>query len=69
MYTKKLLHRDASRHIDHLYKSKESLSVCLCVSASNISADQDQTNLKISAWLLLGSVACNVAVVWTAMVL
>ena len=67
------------------YKSKESLSVCLpvclsaclsvclsvcmCVYASNISVDQDQTDLRVSTWLLRGSRVCNVAFVWTAMIL
>ena len=59
---------DTSSH----YKSKESLSVCvsvcLSVCASDISADQDQTDLRVSTWLLLGSRVCHVRFVWTAMI-
>ena len=33
--------------------------------ASNISADQDQTDLRFSAWLLRGLRVCNVGFVWT----
>ena len=42
--------------------------VCVCVSvyASNISADQDQTDLKLKTWLLHGSRVCDFAFVWTA---
>ena len=36
--------------------------------ASNISVDQDQTDLRVSRWLLLGSRVCNVAFVWTTMI-
>ena len=36
--------------------------------ASNISADQDQTDLRVSTWLLRGSRVCNIAVVWTSMI-
>ena len=44
-----------------LYKSKESLSVCLSVCVcSNISADQDQTDLRFSTWLLRGLRVCNI---------
>ena len=45
------------------------LSVCACVWATNISADQNQTDLRLSTWLLRGSRVCNVAFVWTAMIL
>ena len=45
------------------------MCVCVCVCSSNISADQDQTDLRVSTWLLLGSRVCNVAFVWTAMIL
>ena len=58
-----------------LYKSKKSLSVCvsvclsvcLCMCASNISAHQDQTDLRVSTWLLHTSRVCKVAFVWTTM--
>ena len=43
------------------------LCVCVCICASNISADQDQTDLRVSTWLLRGSRVCNVIYVWTAM--
>ena len=36
--------------------------------SSNISADQDQTDLRVSTWQLLGSRVCKVAFVWTAMI-
>ena len=36
--------------------------------ASDISADQDQTDLRVSIWLLRGSRVCNVAFVWTTMI-
>ena len=40
--------------------------VCMCVMcASNVSADQDQTGLRVSIWLLRGSGVCNV---WTTMI-
>ena len=59
-------------YITSLYKSKESLSVCLSVClpvcSSNISADQDQTDLRVSTWLLHGSRVCQVGFVWTAMI-
>ena len=45
------------------------VSVCLCMYSSNISADQDQTDLRVSTWLLHGSRVCHVAFVWTAMIL
>ena len=45
------------------------MCVCLCVCASNISADQDQTDLRVSTWLLLGSRMCNVGLVWTTKIL
>ena len=41
----------------------------LLVCSSHISADQDQTDLRLTTWLLHGSVVCNVAFVWTAMIL
>uniref|UniRef100_A0A671Y7T8 NTR domain-containing protein n=1 Tax=Sparus aurata TaxID=8175 RepID=A0A671Y7T8_SPAAU len=44
------------------------LSVGLCVCASNISADQDQTDLRFSAWLLRGLRVCNVGFLWTTMI-
>ena len=40
----------------------------MCVCSSNISADQDQTGLRVSTWLLRGSRVCTVAFVWTAMI-
>ena len=53
-----------------LYKSKKSvcLCICLCVCASNISADQDQTDLRFSTWLLHGLRLCNFGVVWITMI-
>ena len=36
--------------------------------SSNNSVDQDQTDLRVSTWLLLGSRVCNVAFVWTTMI-
>ena len=45
-----------------------SVCVCLCVCASNISADQDQTDLRFSTWLLRGLRVCNVGYVWTTMI-
>ena len=57
-----------------LYKSKESLSVCVCVCLSvcvcvpQISADQDQTDLRFSTWLLRGLRVCNVRSVWNTMI-
>ena len=47
-----------------------SMSVCQCVRvcSSNISADQDQTDLRVSTWLLLGSRVCQVGFVWTTMI-
>ena len=51
-----------------LYKSKESLCVCVCMCGSNISAHQDQTDLRFSAWLLLGSRVWNITFVWTTMI-
>ena len=50
------------------FKSKESLSVCVSVCVSNISADQDQTDLRFSTWLLRGLRVCNIAFVWTTMI-
>ena len=44
------------------------LSVCVCVCSSNISADQDQTDLRLSTWLLRGSRVCDFAFFWTAMI-
>ena len=44
------------------------MSDCVCVCASNISAEQDQTDLRVSTWLLLGSRVCNVTFVWTTMI-
>ena len=44
-------------------KARKCLSVCVC--ASNISADQDQIDLRLSTWLLSGSRVCNVEFVWT----
>ena len=43
------------------------MSVILCMCASNISADQDQTDLRVSTWLLRGSRVCNVTFVWITM--
>ena len=37
--------------------------------SSNISADQDHTDLRVSTWLLLGSRVCEIGFVWTAMTL
>ena len=37
--------------------------------ASNISADQDQTDLRVSTWLPSGSRVCNVGLVWTTNIL
>ena len=34
--------------------------VYVCVFASNISVDQDQTDLRVSTWLLRGSMVCKV---------
>ena len=34
----------------------------------NISAHQNQTDLRFSTWLLLGSRVCNVTFVWTTMI-
>ena len=45
------------------------LCLCVCICASNISADQDQTDLRVSTWLLLGSRVCNFGFVWIAMIL
>ena len=42
--------------------------VCACARSSNISADQDQTDLRVSTWLLHGSRVCNVKIVWTAII-
>ena len=52
-----------SKHI-----SIKARNLCLCVRmcASNISANQDQTDLRL--WLLRGSRVCNVAFVWTTMI-
>ena len=36
--------------------------------ASKISADQDQTDLRVSTWLLCGSRVCHVGFVWTTMI-
>ena len=36
--------------------------------SSNISADQDQTDLRASIWLLRGSRVCNVGFVWTTVI-
>ena len=36
--------------------------------ASNISTDQDQTDLRVSTWLLRGLKVCNVGFVWTTMI-
>ena len=44
------------------------MSVCVCMCGSNISADQDQTDLKFSTWLLLGSRVCNIAFVSTTII-
>ena len=41
--------------------------VCVCICASNISADQGQTDLRLTTWLLRGSRVCDFAFVWTAM--
>ena len=43
------------------------LSVCVRVYSANISADQDQSDLRVSTWLLRGSRVCDFAFVWTAM--
>ena len=39
----------------------------MCVCLSNISADQDQTELRPTTWLLRVSRVCDFAFVWTAM--
>ena len=44
------------------------LSVCLSVCSSNISVDQDQTDLRLTTLLLRGLRMCDVAFFWTAMV-
>ena len=41
------------------------MCLCVCVCSSNISADQDQTDLRVSTWLLRGSRVCDVGFVWT----
>ena len=43
-------------------------NLCLCMCSSNISADQDQTDQRVSIGLLHGSRVCNVAFVWTTMI-
>ena len=48
---------------------KPPAALCDCVCASNISADQDQTDLRFSIWLLLGLRLCNVRFVWTTVIL
>ena len=53
--------------LSSLYKSKESLSVCVC--SSNISGNYDQTDLRFTTWLLHGLRVCNIGFVWTAMIL
>ena len=42
--------------------------VCVCFCESNISGDQDHTDLRLSTWLLCGSVVCIWAFAWTAMI-
>ena len=44
------------------------MNLCVCVCSSNVSADQDQTDLRVSTWLLFGSRVCDVGFVWTAMI-
>ena len=44
------------------------MCMCVCVCSSNISADQDQADLRVSTWLLFGSRVCNVRFVWTTMI-
>ena len=39
--------------------------VCVCVSAWNISADQDQIDVRFSTWLLHGLRLYNIGFVWT----
>ena len=53
-----------------LYKSKDCLCVCVCVCvcASNISAHQDQTDLRFSTWLPCRLRVCIVGFVWTTMI-
>ena len=36
---------------------------------SNISVDQDQTDLRFTTWLLRVSMVCDFTFVWTAMIL
>ena len=43
----------------------KALYVCVCVCASNISADQDYTDLRFSTWLLCGWKVCNLRFVLT----
>ena len=52
----------------HISCKARNLNVCLCMCCSNISADQDQTELRVSTWLLHGSRVCKVAFVWTTMI-
>ena len=58
---------------EHLSIKARNLSVCVCVClcmcASNISADQDQTDLRFSTWLLHGLRVCNGRLVWNTMIL
>ena len=44
------------------------LCLCVCVCVSNISADQDQTDLRFSTWLLCSLRVCNVRFVWTTII-
>ena len=43
--------------------------VHVCVCSSNISADQAQTDLRFSTWLLRGLRVCNIGFVWTTKML
>ena len=44
------------------------LCLCVCVCIPQISADQDQTDLRVSTWLLRGARVCDFTFVWTAMI-
>ena len=54
--------------ITSLYKSKESLPACVCVCVCVPQISLNQTDLRVSTWLMCGSRVCEVAFVWTTMI-
>ena len=65
----KLPWRSSKKWVCNISLKEISVCVSACVCALNISADQDQTDLRFSTRLLRGSRVCNVRFVWTTMLI